>query len=84
MDILQGSALPRGLHLDLWRARCEAGSVYSFSLSEMRGLIEEWTALGVNADLHEHAVLWMRWRLPVDYKTAKKARIDFGADTVRH
>lgn len=56
--------------------------MYILSLSGMRDLIEEWTAMGVNADVHEHAVLWMNRRLPADYKTAKKATIDFSADRV--
>lgn len=45
----------------------------------MHGLIEEWTPIGDNVDVHEHAVIWMHRWLPVDCKTAKKATLDFYA-----
>lgn len=77
MDLLEGETFPRSLHLDLWKARCETDSVYALWLSWMSGLVEEWTAMGVNADVHENAVLLMHRRLLDDYKTAKNATIDF-------
>lgn len=81
-DLLEGAPFPRSFHLDLWKRRCEDESVYALWLSVMRGLIEEWASMSVNAEEHEHAVLWIHSRLQVDYKTAKKATTDFWADTV--
>lgn len=51
--------------------------MYAPSMSGMRGLLEEWTAMGFNADVNEQAVLWLHSWLSAAYKTAKKAMIDF-------
>lgn len=40
LDLLEGAALPSGLPLDLWRARCEDKSFYTLYLFVMRGFIE--------------------------------------------
>lgn len=58
--------------------------MYDLYLSDIRGLIEEWTAIGVNADVHGNAVLRMHQRLPADYESAKQATIYFWADTMRN
>lgn len=53
MDLLEDVALQWGLNSDVWRALCEAQSLYDLSMSGIRGLIEEWTYMSVNVDLHE-------------------------------
>lgn len=54
------------------------------SLSGISGLIEEWTAMGVGADVKGQAILWIPRQLPADYKTDKKAKVYFWAGTVRN
>lgn len=84
LDLFEGFLFPRSLDLDLWKPPCETESVYALSLSAVRGITEEWTVIGVNSDVNEHAVLSIHHQLLDNDKTANNVSISFWADTLRY
>lgn len=81
---MEGSVLPRELELDLWCARTMGEGVYDISLTGMRGLVGEWTEVGVTADVHQDAMLWTTHQLTHDFRTVKKVIMYLWKDTVKY
>lgn len=68
---------------DLWGSRNKAEVGYCRALHQAVGMVEGWSALGVNVDVHPDAILWECRLLPEDYRSQKKSKSGFWSDTVR-